>query len=308
MGALEAGRAARGRADVYHAPHVTIPLGFDGPLVTTVHDLIPLLHPETMLSGPRRSLFRAVVREAVRRSAAILCDTRFAASTLYEAGFQPKSLTVIPPGVGEEFRPQTKDSITAVRCVYGLDRGYILWAGAFRPHKDVATLVRAYASLPVEVRATCDLALAGDPSTPYGNHIRELITKLLPEEAQRVRFLGFVENAHLPGLYAGATVFAFPSLTEGFGLPPLEAAGCCTPIIATDAPPMPEVLAEGALYFGPGNHQELAMLLEELVSKQRLRKAVVGRALARRGCFHWANVIQEMVKAYRLASSTHTNQ
>ncbi len=304
LGGLAAGRAARGRADVYHSPHVTIPLGFDGPLVTTVHDLIPLLVQETMPSRSRRTMFRLMLERAVHRSAVIICVTRHTAVTLYEAGLRPRSLLVVPHGIAPAFRPQPPQAVAATRQAHGLERDYVVWAGAFRPHKNVATLVRAYAALPPTLRAAYDVALIGDPATPYGESIRALATGLLGAGAPRVRFLGFVDAADLPSLYAGAAAFVFPSLIEGFGLPPLEAAACGTAVLSSNRPPMPEVLGEGARYFDPADPSALTRLLGGVLVDDAGRKTLGERAQRWSERFTWKETAHQVAEAYRAAASS----
>jgi len=304
LGGLAAGRAARGRADVYHAPHVTIPLGFDGPLVTTVHDLIPLLVRETMPSRSRRAMFRLMLERAVLRSAVILCDTRHTAVTLYEAGLRPRSLSVIPLGISADFRPQAPQTIADARRAHSLEREYVIWAGAFRAHKNVHTLVRAYAALPPTLRAAYDVVLIGDPATPYGESIRALAADLLGADASQVRFLGFVDAADLPSLFAGAAAFVFPSLIEGFGLPPLEAAACGTAVLSSDRPPMPEVLGAGARYFDPADPSALTRLLGDVLADDAGRAALGERGRRRSEGFSWDVTGRGVAQVYRAAASS----
>ncbi len=302
LGALAAGRAARGRADLYHAPHITIPLGFDAPLVTTVHDLIPLLEREAMPSRSRRAVFRRMVEGAVWRSTVIICDTRHTAVTMYEAGLRPRSLSIVPLGIAPDFRPQSPREIAAARLTHGLERDYVIWAGAFRPHKNVVALVRAYAALPPTLRAAYDVALIGDPATPYGGSIRALAADLLGAAASQVHFLGFVDAADLPPLYAGAAAFVFPSLIEGFGLPPLEAAACGTAVLSSDRPPMPEVLGAGARYFDPADPSALTRLLGDVLADDAGRAALGERGRRRSEGFSWDVTARWVVAAYRAAA------
>lgn len=303
LGGLAAGRAARGRADLYHAPHVTIPLGFDGPLVTTVHDLIPLLVRETMPSRSRRAVFRLMLEGAVRRSAVIICDTRHTAVTLYGAGLRPRSLSVVPLGIAPTFRPQPPQAIATARQAHGLERDYVIWAGAFRPHKNVATLVSAYAALPPTLRAAFDLALIGDPATPYGESIRALATSLLGAAATQVHFLGFVDAADLPPLYAGAAAFVFPSLIEGFGLPPLEAAACGTAVVISALEPFREIMGDGAVFVDPLDPDDIARALTALLTDEASRVALARRGFERTRRFTWERAAEETVRAYRSATS-----
>jgi len=299
-GALAAGRAARGAVDVYHAPHVTVPLGFDGPLVTTVHDLIPLLHPESMPNLARRTVFRAAVDQAIRRSAVVLTVSRFTAQTLYDFGYRPRHLAVTPNGVDGRFRPQPAEEVARVAATYGLPRGYVLWVGAFKPHKNVHTLVEAYASLPPAVRTAHSLVLAGDTATSYGEHVRGLAAAT--PAGREVLFPGRIDGADLPALYSGAALFVFPSLVEGFGLPPLEAAACGTPVLASDAPPLPEVLGEAAEYV---DGRDPVAFGEEL--SRRLARGRESASVAAPVALSWLEVALEVTRGYLLAASDRRN-
>lgn len=298
-GTLEAGLAARGRADLYHAPHVTIPTGFPGPLIVTVHDLRPLLLPDTMPGAHKRAVFRLAVGRAVRRASVVLADSRHTAATLYRLGFRPRRLEVVPLGVASRFSPQAADAVAQARRRYGLEPEGLLWTGDFRPHKNVETLVRAYALLPPETRARHTLVLAGADGSFRAQGARRLAAELLGPQADRVHFPGHIDSADLPALYTNAALFVFPSTFEGFGLPLLEAASCGTPVVAASAPPLTEVMGDAAVYFPPTDARALAAVLRALLEDPGRRRELALRGQARSRRFRWETTAALTIAAYR---------
>lgn len=304
-GSLAAGLAARGRADLYHAPHVTIPTGFGGPLVTTIHDLIPLLQPETMPSRLKRGIFRTVVDWAVRRSEVVLTVSRHTGEELYRLAGRPRSLGFAPGAVDAALRPAPPAEIERVRAAYGLPEGYLLWVGAFRPHKNVEALIRAYASLGDRLRARHGLVLAGKAEGPQAESTRALAERLLRDPGVTL-FPGFVPPGDLPGLYSGAALFVFPSFAEGFGLPPLEAMACGCPVVSSERTALPEVLGPAAWYFDPARPEELAERLRLLLENPDLRSRASAAGLSWSRRFTWRRTAEETVRAYRAAVSRRT--
>lgn len=314
------GLAARGHADVFHAPHFPVPLGFGGPLVTTIHDLIPLLAPESMPDPSKRLAFAVAVRWAVARSEVIVCVTRAAARTIADR-FAVARLCVIHHGMGSTSSgtPHTEPqaghpsiSRTRTHAVRAQDPaggqrpapGYVLWVGAFKPHKDAPTLLAAHRLLPAEVRNRHPLVLVGDDQTAEGRRLRAELCASGDELGRRVHVLGHVAPQDLASLYESAAVFAFPSRVEGFGLPPLEAMAHGVPVVSSRAAPMPEVLGDAVAYFLPGDAEDLAArLLQVLTAKDvamRLRSR--GRARVRR--YTWERAARETAAVYGTALET----
>ncbi len=302
-GSLEAGFAARNRADLYHVPHVTMPTGFRGPLVATVHDIRPLILPATMPGLHKRAAFRLAVNETVRRAAVVLADSRHTAATLYAHGFSPRRLQIVPLGVDPRFRPQPPPAVQAVRRRYRLEPAPILWTGDFRPHKNVETLVRAYSRLPEETRARHALVLAGGDGSSRSAAVRALAADLLRHDGDRVVFPGYVAAADLPALYTDAVLYVFPSTFEGFGLPLLEAAACATPVVASISPPLPEVIGDAAAYFDPHDVDQLTATLRGLIEDPDRRRDLAARGRARSRCFRWETAAARTLEAYRGALS-----
>jgi alpha-1,3-rhamnosyl/mannosyltransferase len=172
--------------------------------------------------------------------------------------------------------------VLRVAAGYGLEGDYVLYVGNFRPHKNVAALLEAYAALPDALRARVPLALAGDPETGAAPLRAGVAARGL---TQAVRFLGPVSDADLPALYSGATLFCFPSLAEGFGLPPLEAMACGAPVLCSDAAALPEVVGEGASLVNTRDPGALAAALESLLTDGSTRARLRDRGLIRAAAF-----------------------
>jgi len=301
LGLAARGRAARGRADVFHAPHFPVPLGFGRPLVTTIHDLIPLLIPDSMPDPKRRAVYSSMVRWAVTQSDVVICGTREAARSVIQR-FGDTRVCVVHHGMGiaSSSAVEGPAELEALGR-HGLRPGYVLWVGAFKPHKDVPTALAAHRRLPPEIRDRHPLVLVGDDQTAEGRMVRGELLDSPPELGRHVHMLGRVAPADLPPLFKGAGVFVFPSLIEGFGLPPLEAMAYGVPVVSSRAAPMPEVLGDAASYFTPGNADELTARLRDLLTDPTAAARLRARGRVRARRYSWERAAAETVAAYGLA-------
>ncbi|MHB1344380.1 MAG: glycosyltransferase family 4 protein [Thermoleophilia bacterium] len=295
------GLAARGRADVFHAPHFPVPLGFGRPLVTTIHDLIPLLIPDSMPDPKRRAVYSGMVRWAVTQSDVVICGTRAAARTVIQR-YGDTRVCVVHHGMGIASSSAVEGAADLVALGrHGLRPGYVLWVGAFKPHKDVPTALAAHRRLPPEVRDRHPLVLVGDDQTAAGRMVRSELLGSPAELGRQVHLLGRVAPADLPPLFKGAGVFVFPSLIEGFGLPPLEAMAYGVPVVSSRAAPMPEVLGDAASYFAPGNAEDLAARLLRVLANPAATAHLRARGAARARRYSWERAAAGTVAAYGLA-------
>ncbi|MBV8087493.1 MAG: glycosyltransferase family 4 protein [Chloroflexi bacterium] len=213
----------------------------------------------------------------------------------------PQRVHVVPLAVGPEFRPRAADETAAVRARYGLEAPYVLSVGSQQERKNVPALIRAFAHVH---RRLPDVRLAITGPTQWASgSLAPLIAELGIERA--VQVLGYVPDDDLPLLYAGARVFAFPSLYEGFGLPPLEAMACGTPVVCSNSTSLPEVAGDGAaMLVEPTDVAALAGALEEALTDDALRCRLRDAGLERAGRFTWAETARQTVAAYReLAAS-----
>jgi len=251
-------------------------------LAVTIHDLSFERYPEFF--SPRARLWHRLVnpRWLCRRADAIFAVSEHTKAELVACyGISPELITVTYLGVDESFFvPLGPGDLAAVRRRYGLPERFILTVGNIEPRKNIGALVAAYDRLAPDA----DLVVVGRP-------VRGAYT--LPSHRQRarrggrVRFLGYVNAEDRPALYRLATCLAYPSFYEGFGLPALEAMACGTPVVATSATSLPEVVGDAALLVDPHDVADLAGALEALVTDHALAERLRRRGLQRATLFSW---------------------
>ena len=257
-----------GRAAVYYSPDFILPPLTGGRALVTVHDLTFLRVPDA--ADPRLAAFlTAAVPRAVARADHILADSAHTRRDLSELlHVPPDKVSVVYPGVAPRFRRvDDPAALAAVRARYGLDGPFILGLGTLEPRKNLARLIEAFARLAAR-GLPHSLVLAGGRGWLY-DPIFAQVERLGVKE--RVRFLGYVADDDLPALYSLADAFAFPSLYEGFGLPPLEALACGTPTVVSNTSSLPEVVGDAALQVDPTDVDALAEALVRLVTDAALR-------------------------------------
>ena len=312
-------RLRRGDVDLLWSPLLTLPLDCPVPAVATVHDLTVLLMPEAHRAKVRFSLL-PFLAASFRRARRLVTLSRATADDL--AFHYPGSagkVRVVYPGVDEEFRPGTADEIAATREALGAPRGYLLYAGTLEPRKNVGALLDAWEALAADDPSFPPLVLAG----PYGWGSRALAARIArlaagdgrgasagtglaatPPSAtlaSRLLALGHLDRARLVRIFQAASLFVYPSLYEGFGLPPAEALACGVPAVALDTSSLPEVIGEAGLLVAPGDTAALAAALGRLVSEPGLTAELAGRAAAQAGRFRWQRAAAEMEEVFREA-------
>jgi glycosyltransferase involved in cell wall biosynthesis len=286
------GMAKRVGVDLVHSLASTAPLRGGFRRITTVHDLIYLVHPEAHF-GVLALGMRAVVGMAVRRSHRLIAVSQSTANDLQQRLHVPASkIDVVPNGVTSP--PRAMPDGEAARARYSLgDRRVVLAASAKRPHKNLARLLEALASMPADRRPV--VLLPGYP-TEHEAELRQQATALGIDDD--TRFLGWVDGDELEGLYAVADGFVMPSLYEGFGLPVLEAMARGVPVACSDRSSLPEVAGDAALLFDPENVRAIAKALDTLVhdtaTANRLRMAGPERAAE----YSWERTARMTIEAY----------
>lgn len=279
--------------DVYHSTGWTVPPLLGVPLVFTCYDLTILSHPRCHTLDNRIHCLTGVL-EAHLAGAAFLTISHASAGELEERlGVDPARVRVIYPAPAPEFRrlPEAETSERLARTL-SVAGPYVLAVGTLEPRKNLETLARAYRALPAEVRRELPLLAAGGPGWGVAG----------ADAGEAVRQLGYVGRDDLVALYNGATVFAYPSLAEGFGLPVAEAMACGAPVLTSDRSSLPEVAGGAARLVDPTDADAiragLLALIEAPAERQRLRRLGLERARA----FSWRESAGKTLELYREAA------
>lgn len=288
---------ARLGVDVLHSPSFFVPLAPTRVRhVLTVHDLTfftaPALHNRLRRSVP----FRAGVRASMRRADRIVVPSHAVAHALREVvpSIAADAVRVVPHGVAARFVPWTPEARAATLARLGLVRPYLLHVGTVEPRKNVDVLLDAWERLHAAGRDV-DLVLAGR----LGWNVAMLERRLAAARATgRVHHLGYVDDADLPALYAGAILCVFPSAYEGFGLPPLEAMACGAPVLASDAGALGENL-DGAAARAAATPSALAAAIAGLLDDAPARAALAAAGATRARAFRWERAAAATLACYR---------
>ena len=281
---------------LYHEPNY-VPIRYDVPVVTTIHDLSWLRYPETHPADRIRWLERAMPR-ALSQAAAVLVDSEFVRQeVLTTFGIDPARVHTAYLGVSPRFRPrgdvETRATLDALDLVHG---EYVLAVGTIEPRKNVKHVLDAYARLPEAMRKRHPLVIAGAKgwrAADLESELRALVERGL------IRFLGYVADDDLPLLYAGAAAFVFASIYEGFGLPPLEAMASGVPVLVAERASLPEVTGDAALKLDPARPDETAAKLAALLDDRAIRDDFARRGLERAAGFTWEACAQATLRVYR---------
>lgn len=286
--------------DVFHGmDHVGIPLvGRSCRYVVTVHDVIPLILPETFT--PRHRLVVRLALARVRRKAdrVVVPSHAVKRDVVRRVGLPEDRVVVTHEGCEPRFRPVRSGAARRdVAARYGLPPRYVLAVGTLEPRKNLTTLLEAFARLrrDGEVDADLRLVLAGARGW-LEEPIFATVRSLGLEDA--VRFTGFVDDDDLPAVYSGAALFAFPSLYEGFGLPLLEAMACGVPVVTSNISSLPEVAGDAAVLVDPRDEQGLAAAIARLLRDEALRGRLREAGLARARQFSWEATARRTLDAY----------
>lgn len=263
--------AIRHKLDLLHVQY-TAPPWCPCPYVVTLHDVVMLRHPDSLPFMDRHRL-RLLTGATLRKAAGVFTVTEAMRQDIAAAyGLRPESMTITPNALGPMFgRMPTEEEMRETRERYGLPQHYLLSLGQIQPRKNLARLAHAFARLnPVDFPQT--LVIAGKKAWSYGDMLDEIQAL---EQGGRILFTGYVDDAHLPALYAGAEAFAFLSLYEGFGIPVIESLSMGTAVLASTDPALQEVAGGGALHTNPLEVDAITEGLKRLLSDPDLRQQLV---------------------------------
>ncbi|MBE0428746.1 MAG: glycosyltransferase family 4 protein [Thermoleophilia bacterium] len=286
----------RERVELFHSPYVVAPTGLECPLLVTAHDIIPLLFPKSIPSFRLRRTYKGLLADAVHKADHIITVSTVSQSYLLaHFGLALGKVSVILDGVSPKFTPRSEAEIEEVCAKYGIGRPHILWLGEFVAHKNVTALVKAFAALSARIRSHYKLVLAGEKGADWQQVRKETESAGV---GNLVNFPGFIADKDLPALYSSADLFVYPSLYEGFGLPPLEAMACGTPVVCSNTSSLPEVVGDGGLLVAPRS-AALSAAITEVITNGSLRQRLKRRGRERAALFSWHTAADKTLDLYR---------
>jgi glycosyltransferase involved in cell wall biosynthesis len=286
-------------AELLHSPHYVRPLLCTIPSVVTIHDCIHLLFPQYLPNRMAWRYARYMMGSAIRHSAVVftVSDASRADILRFYPWADPAKVHVVPNAIDTELLESPgEEEMARVRERYQVHGRFVLFAGNVKPHKNLERLIRAFALVRDQAgHEDLQLLLIGDDVSRYGALRRAVESVGLRQD---VRFFGFVPPRTLAALYRMASVFAFPSLYEGFGLPPLEAMSCGTPVVTSRMSALPEVVGEAALLVDPYKVEAIATGITAVLDDDGLRERLVEKGRARAAAFSWERSVRAIHAGY----------
>jgi len=296
-------------ADLYHVPHSLAPLAMPRPFVITVHDLSSILFEQQQ--GTRRSLLLYQFRRGLGRAAKVIAVSKATRRDIEKLfGLPSEQIRLVynapDPRFAERERseiPETgklREKVQRTLERYQIDYPFILYAGAIKPQKNVPRLVEAFAVARGDLEGhpvyrDLRLIIIGDEITKYPA-VRRAVIKTRAEQV--VRFLGFVPVDTLRIFYQAASAFVFPSLYEGFGLPPLEAMASGTPVVSSSLSSLPEVVGDAAILVNPENVFDIARGIKEALTDESRRSELIAAGYEQARKFSWDATARQVLDIY----------
>ncbi len=285
------------KLDLLHCPHYVMPLVRPCPVVVTIHDIIHLTLARDF-SPAARAYSRFMLGRAVSGARRIIAVSEGTRRDLIEhLGAPPERVVTIHNGLPEDAVPvRDAGRLAAVRERYQIGGPYLLFVGNLRMrHKNLVTFLRAFRLLCERGRDVPELVLAGGAGK---NGVPPELIDATGAAWSRVRLTGFVPREDLPALYSGAELFVWPSLYEGFGFPPLEAMACGTPVVSSDAPVMPEILGDAALYAPALEVEAYVAAIVRILDDRALKASLIAKGTAQAATYSWAECARRTLAVY----------
>ncbi len=297
--------------DLIHFPHWNVPFFCKTPFVVTIHDLILLEEPQSAKATTRhpavfalkRIGYKIVLWHAIRASKKIIAVSEYTKSAIQKFfPFVPsEKVSVVYEGVTRFSEQPSTSSGTILfperaERVEGSDRSYFLYVGNAYPHKNLEFLIRAFQKFS-ETRPDMKLVLAGRDDVFY---------KRLRNDNKNIRFIMNPTDEDLAELYRNATAYVFPSRSEGFGLPPLEAMSAGVPVVASRIGALTEILGDAAIYFSSNDPDELVRALQQVTSDSTIRAQLIAKGHERIKRYSWETMVQQIRQTYELVTHRKT--
>ena len=284
------------KVDIYHGTAARLPAINSSKYILTVYDMVAFKHPE--FASKRFSLYtRKLLKSAVRRADKIIAISEHTKKDIIEILKVPsEDVEVIYPGVDDIFKVMDKEwAYSVIKRKYNLNKRFILSVGNLEPRKNTKNLLLAYKLL-LDEHLNHQLVIVG-PQGWKAQEIFDFVEKIGISE--NVIITGYVDSNEMPILYNAADVFVFPSLYEGFGLPPLEAMACGTPVVASNNSSLPEILGDAAIMVNPLNVEDIKERIKRVLFDKTLREKMISLGLERVKDFSWEKTVRQTLEIYK---------
>lgn len=281
---------------VYHEPNY-LTYDFDGPVVVTAHDASWVRFPEAH-PVERVRLMNGCFPRSLEHARRVIVDSDFVAAEMSSIfGVAAHKLETVHLGVSPRFKPMSALETATMCHRFGLTHGqYVLAVGTLEPRKNLATLLSAWQLLPPALSRRFPLVVAGQTGWRHTGTDRQMAAMA---QSGQLRLLGHVDDADLPALYAASSLFVYPSLYEGFGLPPLEAMASGVPVIASNRASVPEVVGDAGVLLDPLDADLLAASLGRLLQDPEASARLAALGVARASQFSWAACARKTLHVYK---------
>ncbi len=295
----------KNKVDLFHGTLFLDPILSHVPSIITIYDMVLNTFPETM-SWKNRLPLKLLMKSSAKKAARIIAISESTKKDIIKfIEIQPEKIRVIYPGVSKNFSPLNDENDGVILDSLKLSPGYILTVGTLEPRKNLIRLLNAY-----------KMIVSGDGEIPQlvivGGHgwLKVDINKIVDSLglSKKVLFTGYVSDNDLPALYRNAKIFVYPSLYEGFGLPPLEAMACGIPVISSDTSSIPEVVGDAGLLVDPYRTDEIARAINIVLRNEELYTRLKRAGITRSGLFSWDKTAQETIKLYQEVIEENTLQ
>jgi glycosyltransferase involved in cell wall biosynthesis len=260
------------------------------PQITTIYDLIPLHYPE---DSPRfKYYYRNIVPRLIKASSCTIVGSKSTKNDIERIFSIKEKIKVVYPGYNRQvFKLHEKTQIDEIKLKYGF-KNYLLYAGEIRPYKNIKRLIEAYSLLE---NSTIQLVIVGR-ITKLSQDVISVVKN--SHHSESIRLLGYVPDKDLAALYAGAVAFVFPSLYEGFGLPPLEAMACGCPVLVSKISSLPEVCGDAGVYFDPYSMVSIANSINTVICDKNLQLSMREKGLIQSNKFSFEKTANELIAAF----------
>ena len=285
-------------SNLYHIPQNGIGLLNDIsiPQIITLHDIIPLKMPETV-SDNYLKIFNSELPKILNNVSGIITVSNYSKDDIHKTlGFPREKIFVTHLAAEKQYRPLNKNICKSfLKEIYHLNDDFILYVGGFSPRKNILGLIEAFNIALPSLPKTTKLIIIGRKGISYEIYKNRAITLGIED---KVIFTGFIPPNHMPIFYNSSLMLVYPSFYEGFGLPPIEAMACGTPVISSDLTSIPEIVENSTILINPSDVSEISNSIIEITNNSDFRNELIKKGLLQANKFNWHKTARETIKAY----------